>query len=378
METSVRDAPEVLDGREVEFEAIESQLGALWKSLAEKAHSEGGPPVTRVVTLNLLVVAGTEADAAAAMDLAGRLSERHPSRILLVQAAPGPEGVSASLAVLCHRAGGGRQLCSEQVRLVTRGKASLRVAQHVAPLLVADVPVILWLPNHPLLLPIDEDLLALADRVVVDARAFPDTTAALERLATWIEKRREVVDLAWLRLERWRALTAQCFEGAESRHDLETLESIEVRYRTGREGTPEGRVEALYYGAWLASRLGCRWDARPVAGSAGERFVARRADKGEMHFSLVAAPRAEGAHGDLAGVTLVADGGRSRYRIARLGERDMAEVVVEAERACPAPVRVGFPTRDPLDLLSEALSGVARDALYAHALVAARGLSERP
>src|SRR4029077_11121552 len=140
----------------------------------------------------------------------------------------------------------------------------LRVAQHVAPLLVSDVPVILWLPNHPLLLPVDEDLLALAGGGVVDAHAVPATTAAPQRLASWLESRREVVDLAWLRLERWRALTAQCFEGAESRADLDTLESIEVRYRTGGEGSPEGRVEALYYGAWLASRLGCDWDTRPV------------------------------------------------------------------------------------------------------------------
>src|SRR2546423_1385269 len=83
---------------------------------------------------------------------------------------------------------------------------AMSAAQHAAPLLVADVPVVLWLPNHPLLLPVDEDLLALADRVVVDARAFPDTATALDRLASWIEGRREVVDLAWLRLERWRAL----------------------------------------------------------------------------------------------------------------------------------------------------------------------------
>ena len=374
----MRPAPEVLDRREVEFEHIETQLRAMWKALTDQAAREGGPPVTRVVTLNLLVFAATEADAEYALEQVARMAERNPARLIVVQAAPGPERVTASLSVLCHRAGGGRQLCSEQVRLVTGGKATLRVAQHVAPLLVSDVPVVLWLPNHPLLVPVDEDLLSLADRVVVDARAFPDTTAALDRLTSWIDHRRGVVDLAWLRLERWRVLTAQCFAGPDSRRDLDTLESVEVSYRTGLEGSPEGRVEALYYGAWLASRMGCRWDGRPVSGSAGERFVARRPDRGALQLSLLAAPRPAGAPGDLSGVTLIADGGRSRYRIARLGESDMAEVVVEANRACPAPVRVGFPTRDALDLLSEALSGLGRDPLYAHALRGAHALAARP
>ena len=371
-------APEVFDGQRVEYDRIEETLRALWKSAAEEATKAGGIPVTRVVTLNLIVLAASEADAALALAQAARLSERHPARLILVRAAPGPERVTATISVLCHRAGGGRQVSSEHIRLITAGKAALRVAQHVAPLLRAEVPVVLWLPNHPLLLPVDEDLLALADRVVVDARAFPDTTAALERLVSWMESRREVVDLAWLRLERWRALTAQCFESAEARADLATMESIEVRYRTGREGSPEGRVEALYYGSWLASRLECRWEGRPVRDPTSERFTARRPDRGVLTLSLVAAPRPGGAPGDISGVTLTADGGRSRYRIARIGESDMAEVVVEAARACPIPVRVGFPTRDPLELLSEALSGTGRDPLYAHALRGARSLTERP
>jgi glucose-6-phosphate dehydrogenase assembly protein OpcA len=370
-------SPDILRTEDVPLDAIEPTLRALWRSLSEGVPADGHVPVTRVITMNLVVLAGTDTDADQALELSTRLAERHPSRVILVRSRSGPEKVSASISILCQPSDGGRQLCSEQIQLVVSGRAALRIAQHVAPLFVADVPVILWLPHHPLVLPVDEDLLALADRVVVDARSFPEPEAALERLTSWIESQREVVDLAWLRLERWRALTAQFFESPESRHDLEVLEEVEVRYRTGAAGTPEGRVEALYFLAWLAARLGGRWENGTGRGTESERFAALRPDHTRMEMSLVAAARTQGATGDLSGVTLVADGGRCRYQIARVEELDVAEVVVQAPRSCPGPVRVGFPTKDALELLSLAVSGMPSDPLYGQALRGARALAER-
>jgi len=369
-------AADMLRTEDVPLDAIEPALRALWRSLSAGAPAEGRPAITRVITMNLVVLAGTEADAEHALELSGRLAERHPSRVILVRSRSGPEKVSAHISILCHPSDGGRQLCSEQIQLVTAGKTALRIAQHVAPLFVADVPVVLWLPRHPLLLPVDEDLLAMADRIVVDARSFPETEAALDRMTSWLESRREVVDLAWLRLERWRALTAQFFESADSRHDLDVLEEVEVRYRTSREGSPEGRVEALYFLSWLASRLGGRWEHGAVRSAGVDRFGALRPNHTRVEMSLVAVARTEGACGDLAGVTLVADGGLCRYEIARIEELEVAEVVVQAPRAGPAPVRVGFPTSHPLELLSLALSGMPSDPLYAQVLRGARALAE--
>jgi glucose-6-phosphate dehydrogenase assembly protein OpcA len=363
---------DILRHDDVPLDAIEPALRALWRSLSERAPVEGKVPITRVISMNLVVLAGTDADADEALELSGKLAERHPSRVILVRSRSGPEKVSASISILCHPSDGVRQLCSEQVQLTTSGRAALRIAQHVAPLFVADVPVVLWLPNHPLVLPVDEDLLGMADRVVVDARSFPETEAALDRLTSWVESQREVVDLAWLRLERWRALTAQFFESAETRHDLEALEEVEVRYRMGAQGTPEGRVEALYFLAWLAARLGGKWEHT----GSGEHFAALRPNHTRMEMTLVHEPRAAHAVGDLAGVKLTADSGRCRYEIARVDELDVAEVLVQAPRTCPGPVRVGFPSRDPLELLSLAISGMPSDPLYGQALRGARALAE--
>src|SRR5262249_53501453 len=101
-----------------------------------------------------------------------------------------------------------------------------------------------------------------------------------------------------------------------------------------------------------------------------------RPDRTRMEMTLVAAPRAQHAIGDLAGVKLVADSGRCRYEVERVDDLDVAEVRVQAPRTCPAPMRVGFPTRDLLDLLSLAISGAPSDPLYGQALRGARALAE--
>jgi hypothetical protein len=95
-----------------------------------------------------------------------------------------------------------------------------------------------------------------------------------------------------------------------------------------------------------------------------------------MEMSLVATPRTAEECGDLAGVTLVSDGGRVRYEISRVDGLDIAEVVVHAPRECPGPMRVQFPTREPLELLSLAVSRMPADPLYVQALRGARELAE--
>jgi glucose-6-phosphate dehydrogenase assembly protein OpcA len=369
------EARETFGGIAVEYDAVEGTLRSLWKEAATPI--EGGrPPVTKVTTLNLVILVASAAEAEGALSLAADLCAIHPARVLLVHATKGKDGVEAFVSAQCHLAGGGRQVCSEQVRLVASGAAASHVAQVVAPLLVPDLPTVLWLPSHPFQLPVDDDLLGLADRVIVDARSFPDTVAALNRLASWAEKFRVVVDLAWHRLERWRALTVQLFEDPEARCDLSALERVEVDYLTSAGGSPEGKVEALYYLAWIADRLGCRWEKGLHPDSRREHYAARCPGR-EAPLDLVLShgPRPEGAPGDLSRVALVARGDQCRYEISRLPEREVAELRVVAPRPGPSPARVGLPTRNALELLSIAVLDRGTDFLYEQALRGARALA---
>jgi glucose-6-phosphate dehydrogenase assembly protein OpcA len=357
----------------VEFSSIDATLRELWRGAASHAEGDGHPAAVRVTTMNLIVLAASQADGNEAHALAVELCARRPGRVLIVQAVRGEEGVRAEVATECLRVGGAREVCSETIRLYASGRSILYGSQLVAPLLVPDVPVVLWLPRHPTLLPVDDDLLGLVDRIVVDARNFPDAESALVQLGAWMERRRTVVDLAWLRLERWRCLTASLFADPASRADLDRADSVEVAYRTGADGSPQGLVEALYYLAWCAA--GRAWRL-------GRGATLRKADggwtlhdrSGDAWLGLRSAPRGEAERGDLTSVTLQVGSGTA-YDIRRLAGQDIAELTIRAPRDCPLPLRVAMPTPSLLDLLARAVSPDLDDETYRRALDGARLLA---
>ena len=131
----------------------------------------------------------------------------------------------------------------------------------IIPLLVPEVPVVLWwsgdgLFNHPIF----PALMDTSDQLVIDSSAFPDSVQVLARLhALGVEEYPGVAfrDLAWARLTPWRELTAQFFDAPPSRPYLDGIQRVLVTYAYADEGqyNPE---QALLYGelARVAPRLG--------------------------------------------------------------------------------------------------------------------------
>ena len=77
------------------------------------------------------------------------------------------------------------------------------------PLVVTDLPTLLWSPHghHEIV----AELLALAQAVLLDSVDEPDAREALER-ACGLSERAYVVDLAWLRSTPWRERVAASFD----------------------------------------------------------------------------------------------------------------------------------------------------------------------
>ena len=111
-----------------------------------------------------------------------------------------------------RRSGRGRRL--PRLRGADRGRVSPR-ARGFAPraALDDDLPTVLWLPDLDSPIP-DPRLLERAQQVLVDSTA--DDGDALRRLGELAQGAR-VHDLAWGRLEFWRAATAAAFEPLERR-----------------------------------------------------------------------------------------------------------------------------------------------------------------
>jgi Glucose-6-phosphate dehydrogenase subunit len=179
---------------------------------------------------------------AARRTLAG-MAERHPSRgILLLPRPEDPEDrLDGEVDLRCFvRGGEDREVCSEVITIRMCGRRATAPASIVQPLLVSDLPVFLrWRGECPWGAPELEELVDVADRLVVDSAEWPDPEGGYERIATVFD-RVAVSDIAWARTEPWRLAVAPLWP------DVADADRIRVA---------GPRVEALLLSRWLSTRL---------------------------------------------------------------------------------------------------------------------------
>lgn len=210
--------------------------------LRDASSAEGAQPNLRTSVMTLVAWAPVEWQEAAEETLAG-MAERHPSRTLLLVPKPDePDGLDAQVSLACFPVGD-RAICGEVIQLVLRGNRVRAPASIVLPLLISDLPVFCrWRGQPPFGTEQLEQLVQIADRLIVDSTEWDDVPGAYASLAGLFE-RTAVSDIAWARTERWRMLLASLWPG------IADAGSLRVR------GT---RAQAWLLGGWLASRLGHR------------------------------------------------------------------------------------------------------------------------
>ena len=171
----------------------------------------------------------------------GGLAERHPSRTILLFPRPDDDrdALDADVDLRCFAAGRGTSVCFEVVQLRLCGERASHPASVVTPLLVTDLPAFLrW--RGPLPFGASElELVAVADRLIVDSREWEDPEADLARLAHLFD-RIAVSDIAWRRLEPWRVALARRWP------DIGSVETLRVAGPW---------VEATLLASWLGARL---------------------------------------------------------------------------------------------------------------------------
>jgi hypothetical protein len=171
------------------------------------------------------------------------MDERHPSRTVILVPQPDSGGgrIDASVALVSFQVPGvDRRLVSEVIELHLVGGRAKAPASVVEPLLVSDLPVFLrWRGEPPWGAPELEQLVAVADRLIVDSTEWDDLPHAYTHLAGLFE-RTAVSDIAWARTSRWRSLLASLWP------DIADVSTLRVR------GT---QPQALLLCGWLRSRL---------------------------------------------------------------------------------------------------------------------------
>jgi glucose-6-phosphate dehydrogenase assembly protein OpcA len=134
-----------------------------------------------------------------------------------------------------------RGLVTEVVELTLRGSRAEAPASIVEPLLISDLPVFMrWRGKPPWGASELEQLVGVADRLIVDSTEWDDVPDSYRRLAE-LFSRCAASDIAWARTSRWRSHLATMWPAVAD------VQTIRVR------GTA---AQAWLLCGWLRSRLG--------------------------------------------------------------------------------------------------------------------------
>lgn len=230
------------------------------RALAALREEDRGASLVRTTTMNHIAWVPEEWLDPALTTLSG-LSERHPSRtILLVPSPSAADGVESDVRLENVRPGSlGRDVCSEVITLRLGGSRVRAAASLVLPLLRPNLPVFLRWRGRPLFGEQEfENLVDVVDRLVIDSSEWPDLPEAYARLVSYFEKV-AVSDIAWARTEGWRRALADRWP------EITDVSDLSVRGPT---------ADALLLAAWLRARLGHAVRLQLDAAPAIERVAA--------------------------------------------------------------------------------------------------------
>jgi glucose-6-phosphate dehydrogenase assembly protein OpcA len=391
---------------------IETELARIWaqSNLDLSVDVDGDHVVDRLVgartsVMNLVVIARRPEVGERCAATIQRLVGRHPSRTTIVQPADpdGPSWLDAQIVAHCIMPRpDSPETCAETIHLTCGGEAGRHLDAIVAPLLIHDLPVTVWWPDEP---PFGsesvDDLMAMADRLVVDGSGWRGTgLPQLHRMAATAPRYPIAIsDFAMVRQSRWREAIAAIFDIPDFLPYLRHLRRIAVTYGVRDEFGAETTniVKPLYHAAWLGSRLGMTV-ARPLGPMTGgpARKAAARATGGRTtplanptaglgatmrvdrtDVAVVIRPvLSEMPAGTTLRVELLADWRGSELRADVTAEQDAVHVRVWQDGVHALERGFNAPRKTEIDLLAEAIEAGGRDPVAAETLALAAQLAE--
>ena len=368
----------VSEPRPVDVRDIEDALAQLWVT-----GQAGGHATMQAYVLNLIVFAGSSMDPSEAQRVAATVGARHPSRTIILHTDGSTETrLRAWISAQCEFLGASDHAGSEQVMLEASGDGVRQLPGTVIPLLIPEVPVVLWWPgdglfNHPIF----PALMDASDQLVVDSSGFADSLTILGRLHALATEEYPGValrDLVWARLTPWRELTAQFFDAPTTRPYLEGIHRVRVTYAHPTPGqyNPE---QALLYASWLASRLG--WETIPNLRRFGrETMLIVRNGELPITFEFSAETAPDLPPGCLLSATMDAELGESSatFAIRRADDRAHTVVTTDIHGQTTQERIVPMVEASIAAMLAEEVSAVRHDHVFNEALdVAVRLASPR-
>lgn len=359
---------------------LERELREIWMEPGDP----GAPPKSRVITMNLEVVASSRELLERYAPVVDEVTASTPARAILASIEPdeAADALTGSTTAVCSLEGA-KNICSERITLAATGNAAARAASAIEAFLVPEIPTVLvWLGRVHVDDPIFEDLANDANRILLDSEYT--SLSSLLHVASWARKQPNapfVADLAWTRLASWQEMLARFFDDEETAPLASKIVRVSLK-QASEPGARLGPEPALLLG-WIATRLG--WKTSRLGGTL--RF--KRPDGGAVTLDVAAVrPPAGVAPLALASVAIEArDGDRTLEGVIErelgsgldeAGTRD-ADVVswkLAPPNGAPLEHKVRLGANKAAKWLERTLHRPAHDAAFAESVAFAEQIVE--
>ena len=341
-------------GTPVDIEKIEQELKKLWQ--------EGEGAMTRASLMNLAAYSEQPGSLNDNTQLMAKITEDHACRTIVIEADCNAEEerVSTWINAHCHVSHTGRkQVCSEQISFLLKGRCTTQLPSIVLSNLDSDLPFYLWWQGE-LRDPMHAQLWEWVDRFIYDSHGwkdFPAQMALVETAQSEAKQRLTLCDLNWMRLDNLRFALAQFFDHPASHHRLTKISNVRVDFAPGFRST------AILFVGWLAAQL--NWQIDEVKSLSELRFMG---PSGRHVDVEVREHDGEPVH------ELALTSGDVEFRVTYANCRDLLEVsrVQKAEKRMPQLMPAG--KNDPVSLISAELSRGGPHHVYLNALNCVRDL----
>lgn len=229
----------------VDPEKILKDLRNLWSDLGRNNEVSGG--VLRACGMTLVVATDNAADMEELRHLLGVLMHNHPARAIVLKL-DGESQLDATVFSQCWMPfGKHQQICAEGVEVSAGFSDLYHVAQLLLPLIVSDLPAVLWCRGPRVFSGHDFDpLLPLVQKIIVDGTTVADPHAAFAAVRELRKQGRLVADLSWTKLTGLRELVASLFDEGVAKG----VQSVRILY-----GGDAPTVSALYFQIWMQRAL---------------------------------------------------------------------------------------------------------------------------
>jgi glucose-6-phosphate dehydrogenase assembly protein OpcA len=373
----------------LDVSVVEHQFAELWKQTAGETDSGDETAVMRARVANLLVFLPTESLLNEVDALVPELTAVHPSRVLVMlgEREAADRDIEMYVASYCEsdtRTGRKRLHC-EQVTLKATGRFVAELPSAALPLMVSDLSTFVWWRGAlEISEPVLKNLLAAADRLVIDSAEFENPLRELLQVHKLFQQQKQgvgVSDLNWARLTFWRGLLADFYDVPAYRESLDGIEQVRIDYVSPAQAPLTIAPQAMLFAGWLASRLG--WTLMRATeetneviefefSSKGPRGSATAGEKRLIKLTLNRVETGTRKPGRLVQVELQSTGQHAAsFRVARSADNvhlfTEAQVGKAVQKGRVLPVR----NRSAARLLAREMEILCNDQIYQEAVAMA-------